>query len=124
MLTFVDLPKGIRFLRVETGDEGPRRTILGRVSKPSLTVEPALSEQLEGDELEEIEKIIACYVQAEVMRRRVAVLNIPVILRETMEYFETEASDEERRLIFGAIMETLRRVRKYERDVAKSKIAA
>lgn len=117
MLIFSDIAKFVRFFRVETDEEGKiTRIPLGRVSKATLEIEPALAEQLQGDEHAEVERIIAGYVESEAQRKRANALALPVILREAMEHLETDATETEKAFILGAVVEAVRRMRKFQRE--------
>ncbi len=115
MLAFIDLPKAIRFLRVENVGETIVRTPLGQVSKSNFSVKTPLSDEFTEDEAAEAQGIIDGYVEADLVRRRGSVLNLPVILREAVEYLEADANDIERAFIVSAITEAMRRMRKSER---------
>lgn len=117
MLIFSDIAKFIRFFRVETDDEGKiTRIPLGRVSKMTLEIEAPLEEQLQGDERAEVERVVAGYKEAEIQRKRSNALALPVILREAMEHLETEATETEKAFILGAVVEAVRRMRKFQRE--------
>ena len=117
MLIFSDIEKFIRFFRVHTDEEGKiTRFLLGRVSKQTFELEPSLASQLQGDERAEVENIIAGYIDAEQQRKRANALALPVILREAMEHLETDATETERAFIMGAVLEAVRRMRKFQRE--------
>jgi hypothetical protein len=117
MLIFSDIEKFIRFFRVHTDEEGKiTRIPLGRVSKQTFEIEPGLATQLQGDERAEVENIIAGYIDAEQQRKRSNALALPVILREAMEHLESDATETERAFIMGAVLEAVRRMRKFQRE--------
>jgi hypothetical protein len=117
MLIFSDIAKFIRFFRVETDDEGKiTRIPLGRVSKMTLEIDQPLADQLQGDERAEVERVVAGYREAEIQRKRSNALALPVILREAMEHLETEATETEKAFILGAVVEAVRRMRKFQRE--------
>ena len=117
MLIFSDIAKFVRFFRVETDDEGKiTRVPLGRVSKATLELEPPFTDQLQGDERAEVERIIDGYRESEMQRKRANALALPVILREAMEHLESDATETEKAFILGAVVEAVRRMRKFQRD--------
>jgi hypothetical protein len=118
MLSFVDLPKGIRFVRIEHEDDIVKRTTLGRVSKATYEIEPAMAKQLSSGEREEVDDIIAGYLESEIEEKRFYALTLPVILRKALEYLEEDATEIEKKFIMGAVLEAVRRMRKLERDVS------
>jgi hypothetical protein len=115
MLAFIDLPKHVRIVRIEPKGDGVERTILGRISKNNLELDHELESQLNLDERKEVEQIVAGYLDSDIARKKYYALNIPVILREVMEYFEDGAEGVEKTFILGAMMEAVRRMRKIER---------
>ena len=117
MLSFVDLPKGIRIVRVENDGETITRTNLGRVSKLSLEMDASLRDLLTPDELKETEEILAGYVEAQLLEARSYAMNLPVILRRVTDYLE-QASPVERKFITSGLMEAVRRIRRLERDAS------
>jgi hypothetical protein len=117
MLIFSDVEKFIRFFRVHTDEEGKiTRVPLGRVSKVTFEIEPGLAEELRGDERAEVESIVSGYIDAEQQRKRSNALALPVILREAMEHLESDATETERAFIMGAVVEAVRRMRKFQRQ--------
>ena len=56
----------------------------------------------------------------EPLEKRFYALTLPVILRKTMEYLETDATELESKFILAAITEALRRMRKHERNQEKA----
>lgn len=116
MLIFVDQPKQIRIIRTAVEDGSASRAAVGRLMKNNLTISEDLKSALTPTEAKEVQEVIETYQQAETARKQVSALQLPVTIREAMDYFEDSASECERRLIMSALMEALRRMRKFERE--------
>jgi hypothetical protein len=116
MLIFVDQEKHIRVVRTSTEDGVTSRSPIGRVMKNRLEVNDDLRAVLEPDEFVEVEKVIEIYKRAQTLKVENYALNFPVIIREVMDRFEEEASQAERQVVMGALMEAVRRMRKFQRD--------
>lgn len=117
MLVFFDQPNGVKIFRVEADAEGhPGRTRLGVVPKNTLSISGELRRQVSAEELGDIEKMISTYQRARKGRLEQAALSFPELAREALDYYESGADDMERRLIAAAVMEAVRRLRKYERS--------
>jgi hypothetical protein len=116
MLLFVDQEKNIRI--VKTHEEGgvTSRSPVGRLMKNKLELTDDLRAILSAEEIVEVEEVIAVYQRARSTRVEDYSLNFPVIVREVMDRFESNASNAERQLIMGALMDAVRRMRRYQRD--------
>lgn len=117
MLVFFDQPKNVKIFRVDADAEGhPGRTRIGTVPKNTLEISEEIKGQVSSEELEDIAKMISTYQRARDSRQEQAALSFPELAREAMDYYETRADDMEKRLIAAALMEAVRRLRKYERN--------
>ena len=116
MLTFIDQPKHIRLVR--THDEGgvTSRAPIGRLVKGHLELSEDLRALLTPEKVSEVEMVIGSLKRAESVNRENYALSFPVIAREVMDRFEDGASESERLLITGALMEAVRRMRKFQRN--------
>lgn len=118
MLIFIDQPKQIKVIRTGLEDGVGSRAPIGKVMKNSLEISSELRAALSVEEVAEVEDALHAYRSGDEARRRYHALNFPVIMREVLDYFEADATDPERRLIMGSMMEALRHLRKLERQSA------
>jgi hypothetical protein len=116
MLIFVDQDKHVRVVRAQAEGATSSRTPLGRIQKNRLELSDDLRALLTPEEIDEVEGVIEIYKRAAVTKAEYYSLNFPVISREVMDWFEGEASDSERKLVMGALLEAVRRMRKFERE--------
>ena len=116
MLIFVDQDKHVRIVRTQTEGGVSTRAPIGRVQKNRLELSDDLRALLTPEEVSEVENTIELYKRATSEKAEYYSLNFPTISREVMDRFETEASDAERKLIMGALLEAVRRMRKFERE--------
>jgi hypothetical protein len=116
MLIFVDQDKHVRVVRMQSEDGVSTRTPLGRVQKNRLDVADDLRALLTSDEIDQVEAAVEIYKQAAAANAQYYSLNFPAIAREVMDRFESGASNAERQLVMGALMEAVRRMRKFERE--------
>jgi hypothetical protein len=116
MLIFIDQAKHIRVVRTQVEGGANSRSPLGRIEKTRPELGDDLKALLTPQEIREVEEIIELYKRSLTGRAEYYSLNFPVISREVMDRFETEASDAERRLVMGALLEAVRRMRKFERE--------
>jgi hypothetical protein len=117
MIVFADIQKAVRVFRSETDAEGHLvRTLLGRIPKATFEIDANLAAQLQPSELTEVEAIVAGYLEAETQRKRSYAMALPVILREVMEHLETDATEIEKTFVFGALVEAMRRMRRFQRE--------
>ncbi len=116
MLIFVDQDKHVRVVRTQSEDGVSTRAPIGRIQKNRLEIADDLQALLTSEEIGEVEGVIDVYKQAAAAKAEYYSLNFPAIAREVMDRFEESASDAERRLIMGALMEAVRRMRKFERE--------
>jgi hypothetical protein len=84
--------------------------------KNKLEVSDELRGILSPEELDQVDEAIDIYKRAENSKVEQYSLNFPVIVREVMDRFEQDASDSERQLVMGALMEAVRRLRRFQRD--------
>jgi hypothetical protein len=116
MLVFVDQDKHVRIVRAEMADGVSSRAPLGRIMKNRLEIAEDLRALLSDEETESVAQMIDVYKNAAAARAEYYSLSFPEIAREVMDRFEQSASDAERQLISGALMEAVRRMRKFERE--------
>lgn len=116
MLIFVDQDKHVRVVRAQSEDGVTSRAPIGRVQKNRFEIADDLRALLSPDEVVEVEQAIEVYKRAAAVKAEHYALNFPAITREVMDRFEENASDAERQLIMGALMEAVRRMRKFERE--------
>jgi hypothetical protein len=89
---------------------------MGRIQKNRLELSEDLRALLTPEELQEVEECLELYRRAASGRAEYHALNFPEISREVMDRFETDASPAERKLVMGALLEAVRRMRKFERE--------
>lgn len=124
MLIFIDQPRQIKVVRTSVDDGVATRSPIGKVMKNTLEIASELRETLSADEIKEVEEALDAYRTADEVRRRHHALNFPIIMREVLDYFETDATDVEKRLIMGSLLEALRHLRMLERQVAPTDVKA
>ena len=117
MLLFVDQPKQIRVIRTVVDNGVTSRAPIGRIRKHLLEITEDLRVELSKDEVKEVEAAIDNYKRAESLKAEYYSLNFPAIVRDVMDRFEEGATDSERQLVMGALMEAVRRMRKFQRDL-------
>jgi hypothetical protein len=118
MLVFVDQEKYIRVVRVSSEEGAQSRTPLGRIQKNQLEIPNDLRASIAPDEIEQIDGVIALYRRSSEMESELYALNFAAITRTVMDRFEAEASVSERQLVMGALMEAMRRMRRFQREGA------
>ena len=59
-----------------------------------------------------LNSMIQLYKQAQNLRVKAAALAFPETMRQVADYFEADATESERKLIFTAVMEGLRHIRR------------
>jgi hypothetical protein len=116
MLIFIDQEKHIRVVRVTSEEGATTRTPLGRIQKKQLELPDELRATLSNEEVEQIEGVVAIYRRSAEVRAECYALDFAAITREVMDRFETDASVAERQLVMGALMESLRRLRRFQRE--------
>jgi hypothetical protein len=116
MLVFVDQDRHIRVVRAQAEDGANSRTPIGRIQKNRLEIDDELRALLSPSEVDEVEGVIEVYRHGASAKAAYHALNYPAITREVMDHFEGEATMPERRLIMGALMDAVRRMRKFERE--------
>ena len=112
MLVFVDQAKHIRIVRRSIDDSGQsRRESLGRIPKDTLEVPSNLRSAITAEESAELSAAIDFHKRSIAVGRQAQALALPEHLRVALEYLDTDASDEERRIIVAAIMAAARQLR-------------
>lgn len=120
MLFFEDRARQIRVVRADVnGDGTPSRTVLGAIPKKELEAGPELRSLLTPDEKSEVAAVVDAYRRVDSLRIQQLAITFPAIVREVMEYFETEADPTERSLIGAGILDGIRRLRRFEKSVGK-----
>ncbi len=120
MLIFVDQDKHIRIVRTQAEDGVTSRAPIGRVMKNNLEISDDLRALLSPEEVGDVEHMVGAYKRAAAVKAEYYALNFPEIAREVMDRFEDGASDAERQLVMSALMEAVRRMRKFEREGASA----
>lgn len=114
MLVCVDQEKNVKVFRVSAEDGQPRRERLGVVSKKDFVVDDESFKNLPEDEVKELNEALDVFKLAARVRKHAQVLSFPEVLREVLEYVETEDADPtERKHVFMALAEGVRRMRKF-----------
>jgi hypothetical protein len=116
MLIFIDQDKHIRVVRTQAEGGASSRSPLGRIQKARLELPDDLRALLAPEEVLEVESVIEQYKHAATAKAKYYALNFPEISREVMDWFESDASNVERKLVMGALLEAVRRMRKFERE--------
>lgn len=112
MLVCVDQEKNIKVFRVIVSPEGgSRRERLGVVSKKDFQINDDFKD-LSKDELAELNSVVALYKKAIVTQMQAKALSFPETVREALEYLEDHGDEAERKHVFTALMEGVRRMRK------------
>ena len=114
MLLFIDEPRHVRIVR--QGDAGGSREPIGRLRKHEALIPDEIRAELRGDEYAEVEAAIALLREGDRARVKAAIAELPAMLREVTDYFKAYASPTERRWIVGALWESLRLVRRHDRE--------
>ena len=118
MLLFLDFPKWIKILREVKDGEGKRsRDLVGAIAKADLDVPPALNGELSSRELQETERVLQLYREADAVEARYWALKLPVILRRVTDYYASTEDEDERKLVRQAILQALMAVRRTDRRV-------
>lgn len=117
MLIFVDQEKHVRVVRVHTAEGGASRTPLGRIPKKQIDLPDDLRVLLTDEEAQQAEAVIALYRRAVDVQSECHALNFAAITREVMDRFETTASEVERQVVMSALMEAVRRMRRFEKSI-------
>lgn len=115
-MIFVDQDRHVRVVRARAEDGSTSRSPIGRVPKNRLEIDEDLRALLSPTEAGEVEGMIEVYKRAASAQAEYFALNFPAITREVMDHFEDGATSAERQLIMGALMEAVRRMRKFERE--------
>ncbi len=112
MLIYVDAPKFVKVFRENTSGDGARRIRLGVIMKGLLDFREDPKMVPTDDEKAEIAKAIASFESAADKQTQADVLRFPEMARRIAEYYETSASDFEKRLISVASLELTRKLRR------------
>lgn len=116
MISCVDRDKKILVFRVLTDETGgTRRERIGAVQKKDFEIGADLA-SLGADELAELKSVIATYQEAAQLRSRVEALSFPETVTSVLHYLDTDATDDERKLIATAFAEGMRRLRRVARE--------
>ena len=115
MLLFVDAPKFIKVLRGSEGTEGARRTRLGVILKPAMTLRIDSNVTLSDDETTDIDAAIAQMKSADDVQRKYEAMKFPEIARHVAEYYAEQATELEKRMISLALLEAIRAIRKTDK---------
>lgn len=116
MISCVDRDKKILVFRLLADESGaPRRERIGAVQKKDFEIGPDLA-SLSKDEMAELKSVIATYREAALLKARVEALMFPQTVTSVLQYLDTDATDEERKLIATAFAEGMRRVRRVARE--------
>lgn len=116
MLLCVDGDKNIRVYRIVRDSEGQTsRERIGIVAKKDLAIGDAF-ESLPQEELDELKDVVELYKEAKKVRARSDALAFPETMRQVTDFFEQHATPSERKLIFTAVMEGLRHLRRVSKD--------
>lgn len=111
MLICVDGPKLIRVYRPNDAGRGGKRTRLGMISKRDYEFKAEGNEALTPDESVEVEEIINSYKDAELAQIRAHGMLFPQVARQVVEYYATQASDVQKRMIAVAVQEMARAIK-------------
>jgi hypothetical protein len=117
MVVCIDSEHFIKVFREHETDGKPRRVRLGVVHKAKFDIRPAPGVTISEEEMEELQAIVDTYRSAIESQKRTDALRFPEIARSVVEYYNNSASDIERQLISNALRETMRAMRKANRDV-------
>ena len=123
MLLFIDQPKHLRVVRSAPDASGAmKRERLGLITKATLEPTPELSAAIQPEEKDEVDNAIAMFSQAQAIQKQAAALNFPETMRIVVDYLQSEASENERKLIVAALMEGVRLIRKAAKEEAEQSI--
>jgi len=115
LLIYVDAPKFIKVFRENTSGDGARRIRLGVIIKGLLDFREDPKIVATDEEKAEIAKAIETFESAADKQTQADVLRFPEVARRVAEYYETSASDFEKRLISVASLELTRTLRRADK---------
>ncbi|HMN70394.1 MAG TPA: hypothetical protein PKA55_00850 [Rhodoblastus sp.] len=116
MLLCVDQDKNIKVLRIDHDSDGrSTRERVGVVPKKTFAIGEDF-DSLTQEEMKELNAVIEIYKEAQNVRLKAACLAFPETMRQVAEYFESGANESERKLIFTAVMEGLRHIRRASKE--------
>jgi urease gamma subunit len=123
MLLFIDQARHIRVVRtIPDGSGTMKRERVGQIPKSTFEVPPELESLLQPEEKDEVAKAIDMYRQASVLKKQGAALNFPETMRVVTDYIQDGASESERKILVGALMEAVRLIRKAAKQEAEQSI--
>ena len=111
MLEFVDKSRAVRIYRRDhaTSQRIPVATLI----KSTLSLSTDAGNDLSPEESAEIERVSGLYREVDAIQRRLWALQFPSIVREVIEFCETEeASAQEKKLVYLALRLAWRQAQK------------
>lgn len=116
MLICADHENKIEVFRIVDDGEGRSvRERVGAVPKKDFAIGEAF-DRLSEEEFGELMSTIDIYKEARNVRAKAAALAFPQTVRQVVDYFEASADECQRKLIFTALKEGLRRVRQASKE--------
>lgn len=117
MLVCVDSEKNIKVFRISHDSDGQAAgERIGVVPKRNFSIGDDFS-SLTDEEAAELNSVINLYKEAQAVRLKPASLAFPETMRQVAEYFEHGATEPERKLIFTAVKEGLRLIRRASKEI-------
>lgn len=117
MLFFADQEKSIKVFRLVEDGSQTKRVRLGSVQKSKMEVGDELLQALGGDEVEEVKKVIEMYVGAKAKQMQLDVARFPEVIRHVVDYISSgQATDVEQRMFAATIMNSIRQLRRHDRE--------
>ena len=110
MLEFVDKSRAIRIYRRDNATS--QRIPVATLIKSTLSLSTDAGNDLSPDESAEIERVSGLCREVDAIQRRLWALQFPSIMREVMEFCETEASTQEKKLVYLALRLAWRQAQK------------
>lgn len=116
MLVFIDAPKIVKIFRKEEAKADLPRTSLGFMVKSNSEIRLGAEVKISRDEQGELDGLVETYRQAGLAQERANILGFPAIARSVAEYYGEGASPLEKKLISVALRESLRAIRRADRE--------
>ena len=111
MLEFVDKSRAVRIYRRDSATS--QRVPVATLIKSTLSLSTDSANNLSPQESEEIERVSQLYREVDSIQRRLWALQFPSIVREVMDFCETdEASSQEKKLVYLALRLAWRQAQK------------
>ena len=117
MLEFVDKNRAVRVYRRDSATS--QRVPVATLIKATLSLSTDSADNLSPEETAEIERVSGLYREVEAIQRRLWALQFPAIMREVMEFCETEATPQEKKLVYLAVRLAWRQAQKINPGVSE-----